>query len=386
MHIAGGFYREQCCMPAWDAMFGSGGRAAAAISKLSPGSILHTYAEDFNSDGVAWLRKLGIEMQLCLRPTPIVFMYFHPLSRPHKYPSPNEIERQPQIIVNGDAVLRFGFLEGDAVVDADRAVYDPQTWRNPAPFGANGSRANELAIVLNELELKSATGKSDLTLAALQVIKDQNAEIVVVKRGIWGATVYERSGAVTPVPVYRSSRVFKIGTGDVFSAIFAHYWAEKKLPAAESADLASRSVAAYCNSGKLSIVKADTEGLNPIRCKESGTVLLLGTINSIGQRYTMEEARFVLKELGVNVFSPALDSDLNGTTDAVLILVEGADTKCIELIEYELQPEIPIVVLQEEGVQYDKLQNAQALKCARIVDDFTTALYVAAWAALEIDS
>ena len=43
MEIAGGVYRELCCIPKWDAIFGSGGRAAAAVASLSPDSVLHTY-------------------------------------------------------------------------------------------------------------------------------------------------------------------------------------------------------------------------------------------------------------------------------------------------------------------------------------------------------
>jgi hypothetical protein len=381
MQIAGGLYREQCCRPAWDATFGSGGRAVIAVCTLSPGSSLHAYTEGCDSDALVALKERGIELQLSQRPTGVVFSYFHPLSRPHIYPTPHDIARQPAITVKGDAVLRFGFLEGEAVVDADYAVYDPQTWRNPVPFGANGSRANKLAIVLNALELQSFTGQVNFFQAAQKIIDEQNADVVVVKRGIWGATVYERSGLITSIPVYRSSRVFKIGTGDVFSAIFAHFWAEKKLPADKAADLASRFVAAYCNSGQLPIAESDTHGLEPVKCRESGTVLLIGTINSIGQRYTMEEARFVLNELGLNVSCPALNDNRNGSADAILILAEGADTKSIELIEQEWLDGIPIVVLQEKGVWCDELLGIKPLATASIANDFTTAMYFAAWAA-----
>jgi len=219
MHIAGGLYRELCQVPAWDAVFGSGGRAAAAVSALSPGSTLYTYVEDFESSRAISLKELGIELRLSPRPTPIVFAYFHPLSRPHIQPPPDEIARQPPIQVNGDAALRFGFLEGDAVVAARRAVYDPQTWRNPALFGANGSVAEELAIVLNELELRSAAGLNDLKSAASLLMESQGAAVIVAKGGARGAMVFERGGRAAHVPAYRSSRVFKIGTGDVFGNV-----------------------------------------------------------------------------------------------------------------------------------------------------------------------
>lgn len=380
MHIVGGFYREQCCIPEWDTVFGSGGRAAAALSMLSPGSVLYTYAENSDSKDVDSLKKLGIELRLSPRPTAIVFTYFHPLSRPHIQPPPVEIEQQPIIQVSGDAVLRFGFLEGDAAVDANRAVYDPQTWKNPITFGANGSVAKELAVVLNELELRSATGLDDIKLAALNLIEQQNAEIVVVKRGIRGATVFERGGRTTPIPAYRSTRVFKIGTGDVFSAIFAHFWAEKRLSAAEGADIASRSVAAYCSTGHLPLTDEDFRALVPIQFTSPGSVLLEGSIDSIGQRYTTEEARFVLRELGVEVFCPALDCSINPKANAVLVLAEGVDNEAFKQIRKKTAG-MSMVVLRENGVETARSFTSEA--DVTISDDFTSALYFAAWAAAE---
>lgn len=367
-------------MPAWDAVFGSGGRAAAAVSSLSPGSILHTYTEHFDSVGVASLKKLGIEMRLHTRPTAIAFAYFHPLSRPYIQPPSDEIERQPAIQVSGDAVLRFGFLEGDAIVDARRAVYDPQTWRNPVPFCANGSVARELAVVLNEVELRAATGIDDLNLAASYLIEHQKAEIVVAKGGIRGATVFERGGRTFTVPAYRSSRVFKIGSGDVFSAIFTHYWAEKGMPASDAANLASRSVAGYCSTGRLPFTDDEPRALVPIRFMTPGSVLVEGSVDTLGQRYTMEEARFILHELGVEVFCPALDGLLNPSAKAVLLLADGLDDDAVKGIRAKAAG-MPMVVLREGRFKAaDAITNETNVS---IVDDFASALYFAAWAAAE---
>ena len=380
MNIVGGFYREQCCMPAWDAVFGSGGRSAAAICKLSPGSIFHTYSDDFNSDGITLLKKLGIKINLYPRPTPIVFSYFHPLSRPFIQPPLTEIEPLPQIHVDGDAVLRFGFLEGDAIVEARRAVYDPQTLSNPASFGANGSLANELAIVLNELELRSATGIEAIDLAAWNIIEHQNAAVVVVKRGIRGAAVYERGGKAVHIPTYRSSRIFKIGTGDIFSAVFAYYWAEKQLPAIDAADIASRSVAAYCSSVKLPLEIDGLANFAPIQCKSSGSVLIEGEVDTIGRRYTMEEAQFVLKDLGIDVFCPALGCQITLAANAVLILADGLDNLAAERILNKIVGK-PIVVLRESRIQSSDIFSSRS--DIVVVDDFSSALYFIAWAATE---
>lgn len=381
MHIAGGLYRELCQVPAWNAVFGSGGRAAAAVSVVSPGSTLHTYAEDFETSGATWLKELGIEMRVSPRPTAIVFAYFHPLSRPHIQPPLDKIGRQPTIQVSGDAVLRFGFLEGDAVVDAHRAVYDPQTWRDPAPFGANGSVAGELAIVLNELELRSAAGLDDLGSAASLLIKSQGAAIIVVKGGTRGAMVFERGGRATHVPAYRSSRVFKIGTGDVFSALFAHYWAEAGLSAVEAADSASRSVAAYCSAGRLPLAGDARHNQVPVNSAPPGTILLEGSVDTIGQRYTMEEARFILRELGLAVSSPVLDGTSNATAAAVLVLADGLGDDALEHVLRAKATGTPIVVLREGSAR--TIGAPLDGDGVTVTDDFASALYLAAWAAAE---
>lgn len=380
MYIVGGIYKEQCCVPTWDAVFGSGGRAAAAVSGLTSSCILHAYAEDFDSEGIASLNKLGIGLRLSPRPNAIVFSYFHPLSRPHIQPSPSEIERQPPIQVSGDAVLRFGFIEGDAIVNAHRAVYDPQTWRNPAIFSENGSIAGELAIVLNELELRFSTGHDDLGLAASDLIKHQGAAVVVVKRGIKGAMIFERGGRKFSVPAYRSPRVFKIGTGDVFSAIFALFWAEKKMHPLEAADIASRSVSAYCTAGRLPLEDDELQNLLPIKCEAFGPVLLEGMINTLGRRYTMEEARFVLQELGVDVICPALDITVGSTAKSVLIIADGLDDETAKKI-LSKTVEIPKVLLSQRGKQDEKI----SVEDSNIIttDDFASSLYLAAWATAE---
>lgn len=368
-------------MPAWDAVFGSGGRAAAAISALSPGSTLHTYAGDSDGEAVEFLKAFDIAINVRQRPTPIVFVYFHPLSQPHIQPPRGKIERQPKIRVAGDVVLRFGFLEGDAIVEARRAVYDPQSWRNPVRFDENGSVAEELAIVLNELELLSATGLSDLDLAASCLMERQGAVVIVAKGGIRGATVFERDGTITHVPAYRSFRVFKIGTGDVFSATFTHYWAEKDLSAVQAADAASRSVAAYCNGGLLPVDEGELPHLDPLGIVASGTVLIEGCANTLGQRYTMEEARFVLRELGVSASSKALDNLIETKETAILVLAEGLDMQTVESIQRAKIAGLPIVILRENGVRIpgDMADGDNVV----VTNDFSSALYFAAWAASE---
>jgi pfkB family carbohydrate kinase len=382
--IVGGLYRELCEIPAWNAEFGSGGRAAAALSRLAYGSTLHTYARDPNGSGVAALKAMGIRVQAMPSSVAVAFAYFHPLSRPYIEPPPNEIAKQPPIYVSGKTVLRFGFLEGDSVIQAERAIYDPQSATAPQPFAANGSTAHELALVMNEFELGTLTGTSDVEKGARQAMQAQDAAVVVVKQGIRGALVLDRDGTVARIPAYRSARVFKIGTGDVFSALFAYYWGESGRPAAEAADLASRSVAAYCSTQKLPLLPDATDTLQPVSGTTSGPVLLEGSVNTLGRRYVMEEARFRLNELGVTVGSPAMElspSDDLSQYGAVLVIADGMPpglSKCLHGAHATGLPIIALAEAPDEGVlaALDKLG-------AKVTNDFASVLYFAAWAAMK---
>lgn len=384
MHIAGGLYRELCEFPVWDSEFGSGGRAAAAVSALSPGSVLHTYARDSDSVGMASLRALGIQVWAQPSSVGVAFAYFHPLSRPHIEPPAGQIEQQPPLQVSGETVLRFGFLEGDAIVIAGRAIYDPQTSNDPQPFAANGSTANELAIVLNELELRKMAGVDDISVGAMRVIQAQRAAVVVVKGGTRGAVVFDHSGIVTHVPAYRSARVFKIGTGDVFSAMFAYYWGEASRPAFEAADVASRSVAAYCTTRQLPPAFSAAEELQPIGTSPPGPVLLEGAVDTIGRRYVMEEARFRLGELGAHVISPSLGSTADEPTTippaAMLVMTDGITAGLRDRVSRAHAAGIPIVVFAEH--RFDGMFGEFKNSAFIVTDDLSSALYFAIWAAI----
>ena len=92
-------------------------------------------------------------------PRSAAFSYTHGLAVPQIY----RPEKQPDLHVQGEKVLRFGMLEGTAVVDADYAVYDPQNAAAPESFARNGSKANHLALVLNIYEAVQLLGEQGLS-------------------------------------------------------------------------------------------------------------------------------------------------------------------------------------------------------------------------------
>ncbi|MGE3993039.1 nucleoside 2-deoxyribosyltransferase [Pseudorhodoplanes sp.] len=393
MIVAGGSYLEVCLRPEWRRLFGSGLRAAAAVANLSPGTVLHTYGfTDWTKDIIHSAQAFGAAATIRPIAEAISFSYIHPLSASRLHPrTPHQ---QAPLEVDGSVVLRFGFVEGDAVVRAEHAVYDPQTGAAPAAFGANGSRAAHVAVVLNEEEAaleSAAAGRADPS----QLIGFHGAEVIVVKRGPRGATVYERSGARADVPAYRSAKVFKIGSGDVFSAAFTHYWGEKRLDPAVAADLASRSVANFVDSHALPLAAASSSGPEiPVDgSRLRGRIYLAGPFFDLAQRWLVEEAHRTLLALGAEVFSPLHEvgtglprvelaaADIAGLRgcSTVLALLDGMDPGTVYEVGYARALGLPVVALAER-TDAESLTMIAGSDC-EIVDDFTSAVYRAIWAA-----
>ncbi|MGO7018496.1 PfkB family carbohydrate kinase [Rhizobium leguminosarum] len=372
MFVAGGLYREVCETPFWDREFGSGVRAAAAISKLSPGTKLYTYRSSHRGEAIDYLNHLGVEVISERRDTDIAFAYFHPLSNPLISPEIRPV--QPSLTVTGENVLRFGFLEGSAVVRAKRAIYDPQGVNTLAPFEANGSSATELALVLNEAELFQYSGVSDTTTGASLLLSQGKANVVIVKCGVRGALVVQPDNN-HEIPPYLSNRIFKIGTGDIFSAVFSYAWAEQGMAAATSAEIASMAVSFYCDAEELPLPALAKISRIPLRGIVPTHVILRGSTQTLGRRYSLEEARHCLRLLGVTVQAPDLDGQrpdkLNGST-TILILSDGFVLEEISEMVSEYPTALRFVILDEE-------QRFAPWESVVVKKDFTTALYVSAW-------
>ena len=163
--VAGGVYQERCITPDWHQLYGSGGRAAAALTSF--GSVeLHTY---IGSPDVRSLLALAAAVGFKVLPIEtsetIGFFYFHPLSVP--VINPTRVPSVAPLVVDGETILRFGMLEGDAVVHGRRVVYDLNRRMHRSPLQPIGSRADSLAIVLNRQELALSREIRNLESAAV---------------------------------------------------------------------------------------------------------------------------------------------------------------------------------------------------------------------------
>jgi len=389
--VVGGVYLEQCIEPAWNEIYGSGGRAAASLGAVSDGVILYTYLNPKLERQFAPLaRSFGFSYQSCESAWDIGFAYTHCLSTPHI--TPNSFGQERPIVVEAPVILRFGMMEGTAKVMGDRVVYDPQSAFDPRPFKENGSSAGHLAVLINSYELKKMTGTKD-PVAGAQHLLQGGAEIVIVKRGSLGCLVV-MSGSTVTVPAYRSEFVWSIGSGDVFAAAFAHFWAEKGIAPDQAAELASRATALYCSSMSLPLRSRDdlqSFALRPIGpITGQRRAYLAGPFFNLPQRWLVDEARNHLLSQGLEVFSPLHDigtgpaemvasADLKGLVgcDRVLALVDGCDVGTIFEIGYARANNIPVVAFVQNTSEGD-LKMLAGSGCF-IVKDFVTAIYHTSW-------
>jgi hypothetical protein len=389
--VAGGVYHEFCIWPEWNCIWGSGGRAAAALSGHVDQVILKAYASErlANAFRPSVLTN-GFNFEPVSASQTVSFEYVHCLSTPNIRPNRERIIQHDPFSVSDKTVLRFGMIEGNAVVDSEFCVYDPQSAYAPEAFSKNGSKASRLAIVANRNELQLMTGH-DALLDGARSLMSQGAEIVVVKCGANGALLFEGTQK-HHIPAYYSQQSWTVGSGDVFAAIFAARWAVHGDAAVRAAEFASKAVAIYTETMSLPAplpanLEADSRkevSLTP------GKVYLAGPFFSISQRWLIEEARNSLLGCGLEVFSPLHDvgrgpgnivgpADLHGLheCDRVFAVLDGLDSGTIFEVGYARHMGLPVYALAQ-AVPAEDLKMMEGSQC-RIYYDFATAIHQTAW-------
>ncbi len=367
--VAGGCYIETCEEPRWRAVYGSGGRAAHALIGQAPVH-LHTYFPKARAGDLQALAAAGVEVHATNSESAIAFAYFHPLSDPVMAPERSRIVKPQPLHVEGDAVLRFGFVTGEAIVAGRRVVYDPQSVGAFAPFEQNGSSAEALALVLNADELRAATRHDDLDDAARELLLG-GVDVVIAKAGAYGAVVYARETQGTLVPAFWSDAVFKIGTGDIFSAAFTHAWAYRGEDPLAAAYAASRSVAHYAAHRSLPLPSASDLPLGrPIRARPRGQVNLIGSTARLADRWLFEEAAWRLGQLGSDVRRWDVAPQADVGKSVCLVLADQLGTDALESLAAQFDVD-RLVVLSETGIAVPV--------GAHVTTDFATALYWACW-------
>lgn len=290
MIVAGGTYLEECDYPRLEAFLGSGGRATLALQGRTDVEF-HT----FSANEEAIQANFGRKAVAHFAETSFSFHYLHPLAAPHL------IGRRPEKLQNislvGENVLRFGCLEGEFQITANNAVYDPQG--SGENFADNGSKADRLAIVLNESEATFQTRYAETHNAAKHLLHQEDAEVVVIKRGAIGCLVATREGDVFEIPAFQTDRVFKIGSGDIFTAAFALAWLEQNCCAKVAAEFASQQAAHYVATRIIGLPEQLPIKM-PVTANPSElSVLVVSDQLSLSDRWLALEAKRSLEALGV---------------------------------------------------------------------------------------
>lgn len=389
--VAGGVYAERCSWPDWNMTFGSGGRAAAALCGLVDRVKLVSYAPaDAAQHFAVYASLYGFDFEPVQSTRHVSFDYVHPMSVPVIRPSFGTIPQNLPFEVKDQVVLRFGLLEGTAVVDAEVCVYDPQDAFAPARFDANGSLARRLAVVANAGEIAALAGTRDRIAGARTVLDSFKAEVVVVKSGLDGALVVTPRGEAS-IPAFRTLSSFTIGSGDVFAAAFAAFWGVEGRDPEQAARLASLAVADYVEDRNLPI--------RPPKLLESSTrtplkpdrdrVYLAGPFFTMGQLWLIDEARRCLGEAGMKVFSPfheigpgpaeevgPADIAALEECDAMFAVLDGLDSGTIFEVGYARALGKPVVGFSQMVAEED-LKMIVGSGCL-VHADFVTAILATA--------
>lgn len=396
LSIIGGSYLENCIDPSYQELYGSGLRAAAALSKK--GFDINFYSlisEDLRELAELKSRTFGYKCSYWTTKDTIEFDYYHPLTLPSII---NYDDKSPthelEISEYGD-FLYYGMLEANFVFQGNYVVYDPQNYKS---FKTTGSTAKHLAIILNKKEaLHFSKSKSDdFSIIGSELLETENAEVVVIKNGVKGAYVVDKHG-ISEIPVFMTTHVWPIGSGDVFTATFAWQWIIEKKSPSDAAYCASRMTAIFCQTMQLP-VNESSEKLIPRETKNStNKIYLAGPFFNVAERWIINEIRNILIDFGNEVFSPLHDvgiidankmyskstniakKDLDALTkcDTILAIVSGLDAGTLFEVGFAKAIKKRVIILAQ-NVNENDLTMLIGSEC-EITKDLSTAIYMASW-------
>ena len=308
--VVGGLYRE--ISPKFDLFLGSGGRASLFLATQNIDITFVTCASDqacksFQSSKKGLTSGNGnIIIDNEEVSSDISFKYSSYLFDPLIFGS---IEEEKSKQIDLDNCLYFGMLGANIEVKAtNKVVYDPQNTSKPKKFSETGSIAGELAVVLNEHEAKAMVGNHEIMELLRKVQQYNNADIVVLKRGPYGALVLTND-KITNIPVFLSKKFCKIGSGDIFSACFAYCWIFESLNPIEAALKASKAVSAYVETQRFEslpiILNRNFTELDSQKIAKK--IYLAGPFFSISELWLVEKLKAIFELYDIKVFSPYHD-------------------------------------------------------------------------------
>lgn len=404
--VVGGVYGEVCDFPRNQVIRGSAGRAAMALSTEAKTSLFAFVDTEMRPQFQAICGKNDIQETFFIREQPIWFRYRHPLSEPVRYDT-NNLSKCDSVIT-ANKCLVFGTIEERPTVRANKVIYDPQNVNTASVFSQNGSEANSIVYVVSLSEGKVLTQREDPEEIASEILNFVNVVGVIVKCGPQGAFVADKVQTEW-VPCFPSERVYKIGTGDIYSAAIALFHLLDDHDLFESAWYASATVSRYVElpiertlfKGKETIINVARQAMNqrrphcPKRLSDK-KVYLAGPFFNTAQQWLIDEARETLQSFGLEVFSPIHDVgegpsdevaplDIAGidASDIVLAILDGNDPGTLFEIGYARGRDIKVIVIAESCFERD-LTMILGSGCG-VASDFSTGIYAVCWELLADD-
>jgi hypothetical protein len=389
MQIAGGTYLETCREPDDETVAGSGLRAAAVLQRVCPDLVLKSAIDDgLRTNAEAMAGGLGVNVEWAARSGPVAFDHWTPLSAP-TLRGPGATAPAPHL--TGSAALVFGMIETKVTTEVERLVFDPQQPRDLGQSDFSGLRAEHLALVANAAETRSMTGETDVAVAARTLLTTTPAEVVVTKLAARGSLV-STDDDQREVGLWPTSKVWPIGSGDVFAAGFAWAWAQQTMDAVEAARVGSYLASLWCGQRRWQPALEHFAVPDGEFMPQPGQVYLAAPFFNVAQRWLVELVRESLIGLGGSVFSPLHDvgigtdevaaKDLAGldSCTALLALLDEVDAGVMFEAGWAAQNHVPVIGYSEHP-EDDRLKMVRG-SGAQIGGDLSTAVYHALWASM----
>ena len=386
--VIGGTYREACVEPFLNRIGGSGLRAAGIARSLGRKPILHTRIDPGSASELeSTAQVFGFDSMALSREHEITFAYQTPVSPPRQFGT----EACEDVAVDAEVVVGFGMVESTWTARARTAIVDPQHGDLARMLAR--VQADRVAVVLNEAESRRQTGLSDVEKAATALISDQ-VSVVVIKQGALGGLV-ATADTVALFGAIPTAIVQPIGSGDAFTAGFAHAWAGDPSDLPLAVEAGARAAALHSIAGIPQIngdlAQVLTKQL-PRAANLQPRVYLAGPFFSLAQRQFIQLARAALRSVGAAVFSPIDDvgpggddvasGDLAGlrSCGSVFAWLDGADPGTLFETGWATQLGIPVVGFCGDVSLHDwtMLRGTGV----QLFSDLATAVYASAWAAL----
>ena len=400
--VVGGAYGEECSYPRNKVAYrGSGGRASTFLSCIGVETIFHTILSESLLPKFKRISKTyGFSLQYQSKDSDIWFRYRHPLSKPNIYHQSLTTSKLEKIDAN--FALVFGMLEGRPQVTAKKVVYDPQNGSNSEHFEDNNSTAEELALLVSLSEGQALTNQVIPEEIAKSLIARKHVSVVIIKCGPQGALVKTKNEEEWIKP-FVTNKVYKIGSGDIFSAAFAYSWLIKGFCPFTAAWFASKATATYVESGtdlfeietieKLEINAAkDRLSFKGLKARDipNTQIYLAGPFFDTSEQWLIDEAREALTEMGFKVFSPIHDIGTGSPNEVasqdlfaleksgvVFALLDGMDPGTVFEVGYARALGIPVIAVAETSHEKD-LTMILGSGC-EVANDFTTGIYATCW-------